>query len=117
MPSEPITIRSGLGPAPDPGSLLDSITPVGVTIVVDSTKSSICVYRVAKCPPDLVAIHPPKVECSKLWGKCLRVRLDFFSSSSKAGPNIPACILAALLSLSISKTWFRFLKSREITPE
>jgi len=41
IPSEPITIRSGLGPAPDPGSLLDSITPVGVTIVVDSTKSSI----------------------------------------------------------------------------
>ena len=43
MPSEPITSRSGLGPAPEPGSRRVSITPRGVTMRVDSTKSSMWV--------------------------------------------------------------------------
>ena len=47
-PSEPMTSRSGLGPAPDPGSRRDSILPAGVTMVTFSTRSSIWVYRVAK---------------------------------------------------------------------
>ena len=66
IPSEPIVNLSGLGPAPDPGNLLLSNKPDGVTILVDSTKSSIWVYKVAKCPPERVAIQPPKVENSKL---------------------------------------------------
>ena len=68
IPSDPIANLSGLGPAPEPGNLLDSIIPEGVTIRVDSTKSSIWVYKVAKWPPDLVAIHPPSVDNSKLCG-------------------------------------------------
>ena len=62
MPSEPISIRSGETPAPDPGSRRDCHTPRGVMARTASTRSSMCVYRVAKCPPDRVAIHPPRVE-------------------------------------------------------
>jgi hypothetical protein len=47
VPSEPSNIRSGLGPAPDPGSLRVSMTPVGVTARIDSTRSSMWVYTVA----------------------------------------------------------------------
>ena len=46
-PSEPITIRSGLGPAPLPGKRRVSIHPAGASMRVDSTKSSICVWFVA----------------------------------------------------------------------
>ena len=42
-PSLPITRRSGLGPAPLPGSRRDSQTPTGVIIRTDSTKSSMWV--------------------------------------------------------------------------
>ena len=48
MPSEPASIRSGLTPAPEPGSLRDSHMPEGVIARVDSTKSSMCVSTVAK---------------------------------------------------------------------
>ena len=34
-PSDPIIIRSGDGPAPEPGRRRVSITPAGVTVVVD----------------------------------------------------------------------------------
>ena len=47
MPSLPIAIRSGLGPAPLPGRRRDSQRPDGVTIRTDSTMSSICVWLVA----------------------------------------------------------------------
>ena len=43
MPSEPISSRSGLGPAPEPGSRRVSITPFGVTTRSDSTRSSMWV--------------------------------------------------------------------------
>ena len=68
-PSDPMSSRSGLGPAPDPGSRRDSILPAGVTMVTFSTRSSMWVYRVAKWPPERVAIQPPRVECWKDWGK------------------------------------------------
>ena len=35
------------GPAPEPGSRHDSPTPTGVTTRIDSTRSSMCVCRVA----------------------------------------------------------------------
>ena len=41
IPSDPIANLSGLGPAPEPGNLLDSNEPEGVIIFKDSTKSSI----------------------------------------------------------------------------
>ena len=47
IPSLPIARRSGLGPAPLPGSRRDSITPAGVSMRSDSTKSSMCVWFVA----------------------------------------------------------------------
>ena len=43
MPSEPMNMRSGLGPAPDPGRRRVSITPCGVTTRRLSTRSSIWV--------------------------------------------------------------------------
>jgi hypothetical protein len=42
-PSEPRNRRSGLGPAPDPGSRRLSLIPAGVTTRIDSTKSSMWV--------------------------------------------------------------------------
>ncbi len=65
VPSEPASMRSGLGPAPEPGSLRDCHTPAGVIARADSTKSSMCVRPVAKCPAARVAIQPPSVEYSK----------------------------------------------------
>ena len=47
MPSLPITIRSGLGPAPEPGSRRLSHHPCGVSMRTDSTKSSMWVWLVA----------------------------------------------------------------------
>ena len=47
IPSEPITIRSGLGPAPLPGRRRLSHHPFGVSIRTDSTKSSMWVWFVA----------------------------------------------------------------------
>ena len=47
MPSLPIARRSGLGPAPLPGSRRDSITPAGVSMRSDSTNSSMWVWFVA----------------------------------------------------------------------
>ena len=73
-PSDPSTSRSGDGPAPLPGRRRLSHGPAGVSIVIDSTKSSMWVGPVAKWPPARVATHPPTVENSKLWGKCRKVR-------------------------------------------
>ena len=64
VPSDPASTRSGLTPAPDPGSLRDAHTPDGVTARTDSTKSSMCVLAVAKWPAARVAIQPPRVENS-----------------------------------------------------
>ena len=52
MPSEPIIIRSGLGPAPEPGSLRLSQVPAGLIARTDSTRSSMWVSTVAKWFPD-----------------------------------------------------------------
>ena len=60
VPSEPSSSRSGLGPAPEPGSRRDSHAPTGVTARTDSTSSSMCVSPVAKWPPARVAIQPPE---------------------------------------------------------
>ena len=68
IPSEPISMRSGLGPAPEPGRRRLSQRPDGVMARTDSTKSSMCVCRVAKWPPARVAIHPPSVEYSNDCG-------------------------------------------------
>ena len=43
IPSEPSSIRSGLGPAPDAGSLRLSHSPSSVTARTDSTRSSMWV--------------------------------------------------------------------------
>jgi putative aminopeptidase len=64
IPSEPSHMRSGAGPAPEAEKRRDSMTPRGVTACRLSTRSSMCVYRVAKCPPARVAIQPPSVEYS-----------------------------------------------------
>ena len=68
MPSEPISIRSGLGPAPEPGSRRLAHSPAGVIARTDSTRSSMWVHSVAKWPPALVAIQPPSVDYSNDWG-------------------------------------------------
>ncbi len=68
MPSEPIRRRSGLGPAPEAGTRRLSQAPLGVIARTDSTKSSMCVSSVAKCPPARVAIQPPSVESSNDCG-------------------------------------------------
>ena len=47
IPSEPMSSRSGCGPAPEPGKRRVSIKPAGVTTRIASTKSSICVVSVA----------------------------------------------------------------------
>ena len=73
VPSEPRNIRSGDGPAPDPGSRRDSTSPAGVTTRSDSVRSSMWVSTVAKWPPALVASQPPSVENSKDCGKNRRV--------------------------------------------
>ena len=47
VPSEPRNMRSGEGPAPEPGSRQDSLVPTGVTTRIDSTRSSMWVSSVA----------------------------------------------------------------------
>ena len=89
IPSEPISIRSGEGPAPEPGSRLLSQAPRGVIARTDSTRSSMWVSRVAKWPPARVAIQPPRVENSNDCGKWRRVRPCSRSWSSSAGPGRP----------------------------
>ena len=69
VPSDPSSIRSGDGPAPEPGSRRDSHTsPPSVTARTDSTRSSMWVGPVAKCPAARVATHPPSVENSNDCG-------------------------------------------------
>ena len=104
MPSEPISIRSGLGPAPDPGSLRLSQGPRGVMARTDSTRSSMWVGPVAKWPPARVAIQPPSVEYSNDCGKWRSVRPCGRSWSSSAGPGAPAWIRAARDTGSTSST-------------
>ncbi len=112
VPSEPMNRRSGLGPAPDPGSRRVSIAPRGVTTRRLSTKSSMCVCSVAKCPPERVAIQPPSVEYSKLCGKCRRLSPCGLSCASSAGPSAPAWIRAAREARSTSIT--RSIRRRSI---
>ena len=50
------------------GRRRETKSPAGVIIRTDSTRSSMCVYRVAKCPPARVAIQPPRVENSNDCG-------------------------------------------------
>ena len=47
IPSLPIAMRFGSGPAPPPGRRLLSHHPDGVSIRTDSTNSSMCVWFVA----------------------------------------------------------------------
>ncbi len=69
VPSEPSSMRSGEGPAPEPGSRRDCHTsPAAVSARTDSTMSSMWVFSVAKCPPARVAIQPPSVESSNDCG-------------------------------------------------
>ncbi len=104
MPSEPISIRSGEGPAPEPGSRRLSQVPRGVIARTDSTRSSMWVSRVAKWPPARVAIQPPRVAYSKDCGKWRRVSPCSRSCSSSPGPVAPAWIRAASDSGSTSST-------------
>lgn len=115
-PSEPRNMRSGDGPAPDPGRRRDSTTPAGVTTRSDSVRSSMWVRCVAKCPPARVASQPPRLENSKDWGKNRRVCPWGRSCSSRCGPRTPACTRAARLVASISSTWSIDVRSRLTTP-
>ncbi len=104
VPSEPISSRSGEGPAPEAGRRRLSQVPRGVIARTDSTRSSMWVSRVAKWPPALVATQPPRVEYSKDWGKWRRVRPCSRSWSSSPGPVAPAWIRAASEVGSTSRT-------------
>ncbi len=69
VPSEPSSMRSGEGPAPEAGSRRDSHTsPSAVSARTDSTRSSTWVGPVAKWPPARVAIQPPSVASSNDCG-------------------------------------------------
>ena len=69
VPSEPSSMRSGDGPAPEAGSRRDSHTsPPTVSARTDSTRSSMWVGPLAKCPPARVTIQPPSVESSNDCG-------------------------------------------------
>ena len=69
VPSEPSSMRSGDGPAPDAGSRrLSHASPVAVIARIDSTRSSMCVGPVAKWPPARVASQPPSVASSNDCG-------------------------------------------------
>ena len=95
IPSEPSSIRSGEGPAPEPGSRRDTQWPAGPTARTDSTRSSMWVRRVAKCPPARVAIQPPSVDSSNDCGKKRSVIPCAASCSSIRGPLAPAPMRAA----------------------
>ena len=116
IPSEPISIRSGLGPAPEPGSRRLSQSPAGVIARTDSTRSSMWVSLVAKCPPARVAIQPPRVEYSNDCGKWRSVSPCSPSCSSSAGPNAPAWIRAAFDTASTSSTRSKAARSTETAP-
>ena len=115
MPSEPISIRSGEGPAPEPGSRRLSQVPRGVIARTDSTRSSMWVSSVAKWPPARVAIQPPRVEYSKDCGKWRRVSPCSRSWSSSPGPVAPAWIRAASELGSTSSTRSSRRRSSETT--
>jgi hypothetical protein len=117
VPSEPISIRSGLGPAPDPGRRRLSHSPDGVIARTDSTRSSMCVCSVAKWPPARVAIHPPSVENSNDCGKWRSVSPWGRSWSSSEGPNVPAWMRAAREVSSTSSTRSRAPRSIVTAPE
>ena len=112
------TIRKeiGEGPAPEAGSRRVSKTPRGVTTRTASTNSSMCVWSVAKCPPERVAIQPPSVDHSNDCGKCLRVRSCGFSCASSSGPKVPAAIRAARDAPSTSSTPVRRRRSMLTVP-
>ena len=104
MPSEPSNSRSGDGPAPLPGNRRDSHAPAGVMARTDSTRSSMCVSRVAKWPPARVAIQPPSADSSNDCGKKRIVSSCSRSCASSRGPLAPAWIRAARETASTSST-------------
>ena len=104
VPSDPISMRSGLTPAPEPGRRRDSHGPVGVTARIDSTRSSMWVASVAKWPPARVAIHPPSVENWNDCGKWRSVIPCSPSWRSRSGPSAPPWIRAAREIGSTSST-------------
>ncbi len=111
VPSEPTSSRSGLGPAPEPGSRRDSHMPVGAIARTDSTKSSMCVHTVAKCPAARVAIQPPSVESSNDCGKWRSVRPcsgQLGLQVRPAGTALDACGARDLVHLD------HFAQSREV---
>ena len=62
-------MRSGLGPAPEPGSRRDSQLPAGVIARTRLDEVVDVRQAVAKWPPARVAIQPPSVESSNDCGK------------------------------------------------
>ncbi len=116
VPSEPASIRSGLTPAPDPGSRRDSHTPAGVIARTDSTKSSMCVHSVAKWPAARVAIQPPSVEYSNDCGKWRSVSPCSPSWDSSSGPSAPAWMHAARDTSSTSSTRSSARRSIDTAP-
>ena len=88
MPSEPSSSRSGRRPgAASPAAAATPTRPHGVIARTDSTRSSMCVQTVAKCPPARVAIQPPSVESSNDCGKKRIVSPCSASCASSAGPR------------------------------
>jgi len=93
-PSDPTARPRRSGPIAWRGRDCMSYTPDGATRRRPATRSSIFPYRFDNAPEDRDAIHPPRVENSKLCGKCPTVRPCAPSSSSSSGPRIPACAVA-----------------------
>ncbi len=109
-------MRSGLTPAPEPGSRRDVHTPAGVIAPTDSTKSSMCVHTVAKWPAARVAIQPPSVEYSNDWGKWRSVSECSASWASRPGPVAPPWMRAARETGSTSSTRSSARRSSETAP-
>ena len=109
-------MRSGLGPAPEPGRRRDSHAPTGVIARADSRKSSMCVQTLAKCPAARVATQPPSVENSNDCGKWRSVRPCSPSAASSAGPVAPAPIRAERETGSTSSRPSSAARSIEIAP-
>ena len=104
VPSLPSSSRSGLGPAPDAGSRRELQRPVGVTADTASTRSSMWVGPVAKCPAARVAIQPPSVDSAKDCGKNRSVSPCRASCASSTGPDAPPWMCAARDRASTSST-------------
>ena len=83
----------------------------------DSTRSSMCVNRVAKCPPARVAIQPPSVESSNDCGK-KRIVIPCSPSCclERAGRRRRAWMRAARETSSTSSTRSSAPRSRRHAP-